>query len=126
MAKTKKIFVVDDDEFYLQMLADHLSKNPGLEVRQFLTGEACLDSMYDDKPDVIILDYFLSDSDSAAATGMVFLERIKKVYPSIHVIMLSGQGKYGVAASTIAKGAAHYVVKDNDSFKNISSILNGL
>ena len=123
MAGIKTIFVVDDDDFYLLMLKDHLDKNPAYKVHAFSTGEACLDYLFDEKPDLIILDYFLNDTNPTAASGMVILEKIKKVYPSIHVIMLSSQGKYGVAASTIAKGARHYVVKDNDSFRKITAIL---
>ena len=123
MAGIKTIFVVDDDDFYLLMLNDHLAKNPAYKVYSFTTGEACLDYLNDEKPDVLILDYFLNDTNPSAASGLVILEKVKKKYPSIHVIMLSSQGKYGVAATTIAKGAEHYVVKDNDSFRNITAIL---
>ena len=79
--------------------------------------------MYTENPEFVILDYTLNDVVADAASGIEILDKIKKTFPSTHVIMLSAQGKYGVAASTIVKGAEHYVVKDNDSFKNISSIL---
>jgi CheY-like chemotaxis protein len=123
MANIKKIFLVEDDEFYQQMLVEHLSKNHAYKVTAFGTGEACLEHLHIEKPDVIVLDYFLNESDQNAASGLVILEKIRKLLPAVHVIMLSAQGKYGVAASTIAKGAEHYVAKDKESFKNITSIL---
>jgi DNA-binding NarL/FixJ family response regulator len=126
MANLKQIFLVDDDEFYLQMLSDSLSKNPGYSIHTFTSGEKCFEKLYEVRPDVIVLDYFLSDNDPKAETGLNVLEKIKKSYPSVKVIMLSGQGKYGIAASTIAKGATQYVVKDNDSFKKIDEIISSL
>lgn len=119
----KKVFVVDDDDFFRQMLVDHLSKSPGLKITPFSTGEECIAGIYNEKPDIVVLDYTLNDVVANAASGIEILDQIKKLFPAIHVIMLSGQGKYGVAASTIVKGAEHYVVKDNDSFKNIATIL---
>ena len=48
---------------------------------------------------------------------------LKKTHPQIHVVMLSGQQHYGVAAKTIARGAEQYVMKDDDAFKNLDLIL---
>ncbi len=126
MAGIKKIFLVDDDEFYLQMLVEFLSKQPAYHISTFTTGEKCLEAMLSVKPDVIILDYYLSDNDPSAATGLSILEAIKKNHPTLPVVMLSGQGKYGVAASTIAKGASHYIPKDKDSFSKIASVLESI
>lgn len=123
MSLKKVIYIVEDDEFYRQMLVEHLSKNYAYKVTAFGTGEACLEHLHIEKPDVIILDYFLNKSEPSAASGLVILEKIRKLLPAVHVIILSAQGKHGVAASTIAKGAEHYVTKYKESFKNITSIL---
>ncbi len=126
MDKSKKVFVVDDDDFYREMLEVHLKKTPGLKVKSFATGEECINYLFDEKPDILILDYFLNETEPEAASGLVILERIKKMIPKLFVIMLSSQGKYGVAATTISKGASHYIAKDNDSFKNISAIIDSI
>jgi DNA-binding NarL/FixJ family response regulator len=76
-----------------------------------------------EQPDVIILDYHLDSTASTKDSGMAILEKIKKTDNKIHVVMLSGQMHYGVAATTIAKGAEQYVMKDEDAFKNIDLII---
>jgi len=118
----KNIFVVDDNEMFAMMVKDHLSNNPSYKISLFSTGEECLKNLYQN-PDLIILDYFLNDVYKEAANGLEILEEIKKKLGSVPVIMLSSQGKYGVAAQTISKGAVQYVNKDDEAFTNISRIL---
>ena len=40
--------------------------------------------------------------------------------------MLSSQDAYGTALQTIRKGAEDYVIKDEDAFEKIVSIIDGL
>lgn len=118
----KHIFIVDDNEMFNSMLNVHLSENPAFQVSSFGTGEECLKNLYQN-PDVIILDYNLNDIFKEAANGLEILEEIKKHNNPVHVIMLSSQKRYGVAAQTISKGAEQYVIKDDDAFENIDKIL---
>lgn len=120
-----KIFIVDDDKFFGQMLTDYLSDNKMYEVIQFNTGKECIDRLHE-SPDVVILDYHLDAVAKDSDNGLAILEKIKKINNKTHVIMLSGQMHYGVAAKTIAKGAEQYVVKDEEAFKNIGLILKDL
>ncbi|GAB4487787.1 MAG: hypothetical protein OHK0019_03330 [Saprospiraceae bacterium] len=120
----QKIFVVDDDNMYATMLADHLEER-GFVSKTFSTGEDCLAHL-DDKPDVIILDYYLDSEIPGAKNGLEILKDIKKKDEDIRVIMLSSQEHYGVALQTIAKGAIYYVIKDLHSFNEIDNILSGL
>ena len=121
----KKVFIVDDDNMFTAMLADHLGKNHMLRLFHFSTGEACLNEMYQG-PDFIVLDYNLDSVEQNAADGMAILEKIKKVAPRVHVIMLSSQTHYGKAAQTIMKGAEQYVIKDENAFKSIADIIDDI
>jgi len=123
--KKKLIFIVDDDEFFSQMLNDHLSKNPLYTIEIFGTGEECIKNL-GNEPDVIILDYYLNNVTPDAANGLQILQEIKKIDDNSCVIMLSSQEHYGKALQTIAKGALEYVVKDNEAFKKIDEILASL
>lgn len=125
MAGIKKIFIVDDDDFFREMLADSLKKFLWLQTQQFENGEECLKNLFAMQPDLVILDYNLNDNDPKAKNGLEILNEIKKQSPATRVIILSGQNKYGVAMQSISKGAEHYVMKDNDAFKTISSIVEG-
>jgi len=121
----KNIFVVDDDNMYATMLADHLEEQGKYAVRTFSTGEDCLSSL-GDHPDFIILDYYLDSEVPGAKNGLEILQAIKKADEDIRVIMLSSQEHYGIALQTIAKGAIYYVIKDLHSFKEIDKVLEGM
>ena len=121
----KKIFVVDDDKMFCTMLSDHLEDKGVYAVSTFGTGEECLDQL-DQKPDAIILDYYLDTNVSGAKNGLEILQIIHKTDPDLKVIMLSSQEHYGVALQTIASGAVYYVIKDLKSFQEIDGILEEL
>lgn len=121
----KNIFVVDDDNMYATMLADHLEEQGKYTVRTFATGEECLNNL-GDNPDFIILDYHLDSEIPGAKNGLEILQAIKKADEDVKVIMLSSQEHYGVALQTIAKGAIYYVIKDLQSFKEIDKVLDGM
>ena len=121
----KKIFIVDDNEMFAEMVRDHLSQYPRFTSNIFNTGEECLRHLHEN-PDLVILDYHLNDVSKDAADGLAILEKIKKEAPHVTVIMLSSQGKYTVAAQTISRGATQYVVKDENAFQNISKIVEAL
>ncbi len=118
----KKIFIVDDDIMLTEALSDYLTREIPHEVRVFSTGEECLKQLYE-KPDIIILDYYLNTVQKDAANGMEILSAIRKSHSKANVIMLSNQERYSIAAQTIQKGAEQYVIKDKDSFAKISDII---
>ena len=121
----KKVFIVDDDNMFAAMLAGHLGHNKMLRVFHFSTGEACLSEM-SQRPDFIILDFNLNSETAEAADGLAILEKIKRIDERVHVIMLSSQTHYGVAARTIQKGAEQYVIKDETAFHQISEIIDDI
>ena len=122
IGRPKKIFIVDDDPMTSEALLDYLTRTVSHRVRLFDTGEECLKHL-SEAPDVIILDYFLNSVKKEAADGMKILKLIKKVYPQVHIIMLSSQERYAVAMQTIQQGAEQYVIKDNDAFEKIASMI---
>jgi len=118
----RKIFVVDDDPMILSMLEDFLTKEIPHEVYLYKTGEECLKNM-NKNPDIAILDYHLSDDNSEVINGMDLLKQIRKDYPHIQIIMLSNQEKYSVALQAVQRGAIEYVMKDEQAFEKIASIV---
>ena len=121
--KKIKLFLVDDDAIYLKLLEIDFLQHGDFSIETFATGELCVANLLN-APDVIVLDYYLNTVSKDAADGMQILQQLKKLYPDIHVIMLSSQEKYGIAMQTIQKGAEHYVVKDENSFETIAAIIN--
>lgn len=117
------IFVVDDDDMHSNMMHEHLSGNPQLDVRSFSTGEDCIKALLHVNPDVIVLDYYLNSVYKDAMNGLQILDVIRKLNKDVHVIMLSSQERYGLALQTIQHGAERYVIKGEQAFAEVAAII---
>jgi two-component system, OmpR family, response regulator len=117
MINEKKIllFLVDDDALFLKSLQNEFTLNTESEIKTFVTGELCIESI-SENPDVIILDYFLNSVDKNAVNGLETLDRIKAINPGIPVIMLSSQDKIDVAVNCMKHQAFDYIVKSETAF----------
>ncbi|MBK6610425.1 MAG: response regulator [Sphingobacteriales bacterium] len=117
------IFIVDDEPLLTEMLTDYLKQQyEGFQIKSFPTGEACLLCL-EEKPDAVILDYYLNSKEKDAANGIDILKEIKKRNKTLPVIMLSSQKSYGTATKTIMYGAVHYVIKGQDAFEEIYQLI---
>jgi len=117
------IFIVDDEPLLSEMLTDYLNEQySGFTIKWFPTGEACLKSLHE-KPDAIILDYYLNSREKDAANGIDILKEIKKQNKTLPVIMLSSQKSYGTASESIMFGAMFYVIKGQDAFHQIYELI---
>jgi DNA-binding NarL/FixJ family response regulator len=119
-----KIFVIDDESFHREMVADFIKRKfPEGEVSKYPTGEEALHEIYK-KPDCVIIDYYLNLNNPAAANGIQFLDQLKEVLPQVPVILLSGQENPEVAAAAIKHGAYDYIVKNENSLSRLELLLN--
>ena len=104
-----KIFIVEDDPWYGEMLQYHLSLNPDFEVHLFGNAKACLSSLHL-KPNVISIDYNLPD-----INGEALFKKIKTHNSSIKVIVISGQEEINVAVTMLKRGVYDYIIKDDNT-----------
>ncbi len=104
-----RIFIVEDDPWYGEILQYHLSLNPDFEITRFSNAKDCLAAL-GQKPDLITLDYSLPD-----ATGKDLLQKIKAFDASLPVIMISGQEDVSTAVGLLKLGAADYLIKDDNT-----------
>ena len=104
-----KVFIVEDDKLYGDLLRYHLSLNPDNEVFLFNSGQGCLDSLYLN-PDFISLDYSLPDM-----SGLEILKKIHEYNPKLPVVMVSGQEDIETAVNLLKEGAYDYFVKEEDA-----------
>ncbi len=118
-----KIFIVDDEPLLTSMLDDYLKeRDANLDIHSFATGEDCLQHI-DQRPSLVVLDYYLNSRETNAANGIDILREIKGQHKALPVIMLSSQESYHTAARTIQYGAMHYVIKGQDAFAEIYDII---
>jgi len=104
-----KVFIVEDDKLYGEMLRYHLALNPDNEVLLFSTGKECIDNLYQD-PDFISLDYSLPDM-----SGLDVLQKIHAYNQKLPVVIVSGQDDVNTAVSLLKEGAYDYFVKDEET-----------
>jgi len=107
MSSKFKIFLVEDDPWYGQLLLHYLSQNPDYEVVLLTTGKALLHRLYE-KPDLICIDFGLPDMN-----GEKLLKEIQERNKSIPVIIISAQEEINVAVSLLKLGAQDYIMKDD-------------
>ncbi len=112
-----KVFVVDDDAFYLSVLEQHL-RNLGLDnIRSFDNGSDCLDHIQE-KPDVIFLDYNMEN-----LSGYDVLKKIKRYDSNIFIVMISAQEEIKPAVDTLKHGAFDYIQKGEDDSDKLKDVL---
>ncbi len=102
------IFIVEDDEWYGELLSYQLSLNPDNVIEIYKSGKELLQNLYK-QPQLITLDYSLPDTN-----GGELLRKIKQQTPDTHVIIISGQNDVTTAVELLKNGAHDYIVKDND------------
>jgi DNA-binding NtrC family response regulator len=104
-----KIFIVEDDPWYGEILEYHLSLNEDYIISRFTTGKDCLANLHQ-KPDLITIDFSLPDF-----TGDKLYQRIKETDDSIPVLAISGQEEIAVAVNLLKMGVTDYIIKDENT-----------
>ncbi|MCX6312732.1 MAG: sigma-54 dependent transcriptional regulator [Bacteroidetes bacterium] len=110
---TFKIFIVEDEAWYRQLLYNKLTLNPEFSVQAFETAEDLLDEMAK-KPDLIFIDIMLPD-----ITGDKLLKIIRKKNKAVKVVIISGQSDIRLAIDLLRNGGDEYLVKDKDSLSQV-------
>ncbi|MFH0878468.1 MAG: response regulator transcription factor [Lentisphaerota bacterium] len=104
----KKILLVDDHPIVLDGLTSFINQQPDLVVcGAERTFQQALIAAKDHKPDLIIADLTLQDSD-----GMDLLVFLKNQHPDIPVLVYSMHDELVLAESTFHVGARGYVMKN--------------
>ncbi|MEW6350932.1 MAG: response regulator [Thermodesulfobacteriota bacterium] len=100
-----KVLLVDDEEEFVSTLAERLALR-GVEVRVANNGKEALQKIEDDPPRVVVLDLMMP-----GLSGLEVLARIKRDYPAIEVILLTGMARSNEAGEGMRQGAFAYLMK---------------
>jgi two-component system nitrogen regulation response regulator NtrX len=106
MQMTKTILVVDDEEDIRDSLKGIL-KDEGFAVELATNGSEALDRVETAMPDLILLDIWMEGTEQ----GLDVLAGLKKKYPALPVIMISGHGTIETAVTATKLGAYDYIEK---------------
>ena len=100
-----RILIVDDEKDFVEMLSLRLSE-VGERVTAAYSGRECLETLHAANIDVVILDIKMPGMD-----GIQTLREIKKGFPLVEVIMLTGHGTTETAVEGMKLGAFDYLLK---------------
>jgi len=103
----KKILVIEDDKFLRELISQKLIKE-GYDIAEAVDGEKGVESVKEEKPDLVLLDLILPGID-----GFEVLSRIKSDPASaqVPIIILSNLGQKDDIERGLKMGAADYLIK---------------
>jgi DNA-binding response OmpR family regulator len=100
-----RVLLVDDEKDFVEMLGLRLE-----EAGEFVTpahsGQECLQVLEKKEIDVVILDILMPGMD-----GIATLKEIKRRFPLVEVIILTGHGTTESAVKGLKLGAYDYLLK---------------
>ncbi len=103
-----KVLLVDDEEEFVKTLSERLQMRD-LNSELALNGEQALQIVTDQEPDVMVLDLKMPGID-----GMEVLRRVRKAFPKVQVVILTGHGTKKDEEQAKKLGAFAYMKKPVD------------
>ena len=117
-ANKRKIFLVDDHPLVRLGIGQLINRQPDLKVcGEAEDAQGALERVTDLKPDVVILDLSLKDSD-----GLEVLKDIRIQHPNIPVLVLSIHNECLYGELALRAGAKGYVMKSEPLENMLSAI----
>ena len=107
----KDILIVDDEEDIRQLIAGIL-QDEGFNTRLAWDYNSIKKEISKRIPALILLDVWLENSN---LDGIEILKLIKKSYPNLPIIMISGHGTIQMAINSLKVGAFNFIEKPFDT-----------
>lgn len=114
------IYVVEDNEFYANIIKQKLETYDHYQVSLFSNGSDFLNAIQSN-PDIVVLDYNLPNEN-----GIEILKRINTFNDSIQTILLSGQDKVEVVVDAFKNGAKSYIIKGDNALVELEQTVANL
>jgi len=104
---TADILIVDDEPD-ICLLLESILQDEGYTTRSANKDSQAMEAIRQQKPTLCVLDIWLEGS---KVDGLQLLENIKREFPSIPIIMISGHGTIEAAVTAIKRGAYDFIEK---------------
>ena len=115
-----RVLVVDDSNFYAQLVADTLSTDYDMETLTGNDAREGLDLLETSEVDCVVTDYQMPELD-----GIEFLEAARERGFEQPFILLTGTGSEAVASEAVAAGVTHYFQKgESESEQQFEKLAN--
>jgi len=128
--KDIKIFIIEDDFLFINILvdiveslnSDLINDNIKISYNTFYSAKEA-EFEFKQKPDIILLDYFIIDDEHKADTGANLIKSIKEKELDIDIIIVSGQESEAVKKQLLNDGIYGYISKNHDDLKKIKQLI---
>ena len=121
MAKPRTILIIDDNRGVLSALK--LLLKGTFEHIIALPSPITLPSVLRmENPDVVLLDMNFTDALNSGNEGLYWLHEIKRMHPTLPVVLFTAYGDIDLAVRGIKEGATDFVVKPWDNAKLIETL----
>ncbi|NQY58778.1 sigma-54-dependent transcriptional regulator [Cognatishimia sp.] len=101
------ILIVDDERDIRELISDIL-KDEGYSTRLASNSDEAMEEVTSDQPALMILDIWLKDSNM---DGIDILKTVKRDYPDVPIVIISGHGNIEIAVAAIKQGAYDFIEK---------------
>jgi two-component system nitrogen regulation response regulator NtrX len=101
------ILIVDDERDIRELISDIL-KDEGFKTRMAGNSDDAMTEVKAEQPALMILDIWLKDSQM---DGIDILKAVKRDYPDVPVVIISGHGNIEIAVAAIKQGAYDFIEK---------------
>lgn len=101
------ILIVDDERDIRELISDIL-EDEGYKTRLAANSDQAMQEVSSDMPALLILDIWLKDSHM---DGIDILKSVKRDFPEIPVVIISGHGNIEIAVAAIKQGAYDFIEK---------------
>ena len=115
--KSLKIFLLDDDIFYMNIFQQHLANIGYHDISTFVDPLVCFDNL-NPPPDIIFYDHGVD-----FLKGLEVLKMIKRYNPDIYLVFICGPDEVETVVQSLKFGAFDYFVKGDNDVKNIEMVL---
>jgi len=115
----KKILIVDDEARLVKSMKTFFSlKDVDAEIA--LNGEEALSILKDNKKDFSLM---ITDVVMPGISGIELLKEVKKIYPDMHVIVMTGMLSIENTVSSLQNGASDYLLKPFSSLDYVWEVV---
>jgi len=121
MEKNGKILVIDDDEGILLSARVVLKKHFSL-IKILTDPELIPSTVAGEQFDVVLLDMNFTAGATSGKEGLSWLQKIHKLAPEVHVIMITAYGDIDLAVKAMKEGAVDFVVKPWDNNRLLATV----
>ena len=100
--------LITDDERDIRELISEILIDEGYTTRLAGTSDECMAQITKEVPALMILDIWLKDSNM---DGIDILKTVKREYPDVPIVIISGHGNIEIAVAAIKQGAYDFIEK---------------